>query len=339
MKKWLLISVLLVAVLSYNNVFAAQSEEEVVGTSNYGYYEGGQFYEEITKQLVYEEEDDLYVEYMIRYYIVHDGNGGYTYQSGAVNLYVDGEYITTFDDELNEKIVDERRLCGEIKVTLTKGEEHKIEIKDTVATASTTINVEGIIFHGIPSYEVSFYDGFDNVIETQYILRNNAAVEPTVPSVEGYIFNGWDSDFSKVTKELTINATWLNAPKIVVYDQYFTTDEEVTISDITSNVYGIDEFSIEQTSIIEFKGLENISFNEENEVEIEATYTTSLGNKASDRFVVYIVNISDDNLIRQISLDHISTISDSSIWIDKIQQLSSIIDNEDAIDVMKATQE
>ncbi len=60
----------------------------------------------------------------------------------------------------------------------------------------------------VNKYTVTFTDTDGNVIETQTVEYGAAATAPTAPVIEGYIFKGWDKDFSKVTGDITVKATY-----------------------------------------------------------------------------------------------------------------------------------
>ena len=62
------------------------------------------------------------------------------------------------------------------------------------------------------TYRVTFTDGNCKVINTQDVKKGDAAKAPANPSLDGYTFKGWDQDFSKITKDLTVNALWKQNP-------------------------------------------------------------------------------------------------------------------------------
>ena len=62
------------------------------------------------------------------------------------------------------------------------------------------------------TYRVTFTDGNGKVINTQDVKKGDAAKAPANPSLDGYTFKGWDQDFSKITKDLTVNALWEQNP-------------------------------------------------------------------------------------------------------------------------------
>ena len=63
------------------------------------------------------------------------------------------------------------------------------------------------------TYKVTFTDGDGNTINTQEVRKGDAAKAPANPSRDGYTFKGWDKDFSKIKKDLTVNALWEQNPE------------------------------------------------------------------------------------------------------------------------------
>lgn len=63
------------------------------------------------------------------------------------------------------------------------------------------------LFSDITSFEVSFYDG-DTLIEKLTVEYGSDATAPNAPIKDGYIFKGWDKDFTNVTSNLTVNAIY-----------------------------------------------------------------------------------------------------------------------------------
>lgn len=67
-------------------------------------------------------------------------------------------------------------------------------------------------------YAVTFIDWDGAVIETQSVIRGDAAIAPTEPDNKyGWHFVGWDTDFSCITEDLTVTALY----EINVYDVLF----------------------------------------------------------------------------------------------------------------------
>lgn len=66
-------------------------------------------------------------------------------------------------------------------------------------------------------YTVTFKDWDENVLKEEQVLRGQAATPPADPVRDGYIFTGWDTDFSYVLKDLVVTA---------LYKLYDSTDIE-----------------------------------------------------------------------------------------------------------------
>ena len=60
----------------------------------------------------------------------------------------------------------------------------------------------------VEKYHVTFVDYDKSVIEEQEVLSGESAIAPDDPIREGYDFSGWDVDFTDVTKDLTVTATY-----------------------------------------------------------------------------------------------------------------------------------
>ncbi len=58
------------------------------------------------------------------------------------------------------------------------------------------------------TYTVTFYDNEDNVLKIEKVEEGKSATAPTPPSVGGYLFKEWDTDFSNVTSDLSVKAVY-----------------------------------------------------------------------------------------------------------------------------------
>ena len=56
-------------------------------------------------------------------------------------------------------------------------------------------------------HTVTFKDG-DKVLSTQEVESGEAAVPPEVPAKEGYVFAGWDGDYTNVKSDIILTAKW-----------------------------------------------------------------------------------------------------------------------------------
>jgi len=68
---------------------------------------------------------------------------------------------------------------------------------DLTVTAQYTIN----------TYTVTFVDWNGTILKTQ-VNHSSSATAPITPAREGYIFTGWDVDYSNVTSDLTVTAMY-----------------------------------------------------------------------------------------------------------------------------------
>ena len=57
-------------------------------------------------------------------------------------------------------------------------------------------------------YNVKFYDWDNTLLKTSSTVEGQKAVSPVDPTRTGYTFTGWDTDFSSVTSDLNVKATY-----------------------------------------------------------------------------------------------------------------------------------
>ncbi len=96
--------------------------------------------------------------------------------------------------------------------TDTAGTKEKTEIVKGNHKLEELQNYKKVQFPGVPEpakkYTVTFTDGQGNTLDVQSVEEGKAATAPADPAREGYSFNGWDTDFSKVRSDLTVTAKW-----------------------------------------------------------------------------------------------------------------------------------
>ncbi len=326
---WLLISAYILSVMNFAYVYGRE-QEEIIGQSNVAHYDNGKFYEYMTKELVYEHIDDPYVEYIIRYRIHHEG-GGYTYQSGAVELYVDNIYQTTFQEQLYVRLNNVDMICGEMKVRLTKGEEHILELRDVHIDHITSINVKGEVFHGFNHYEVQFYDGFDNLLESQYVLHNKGAIAPGVPIKEGYVFIGWNCAFDRIVKPIQVQAMWELETTIQIQDRYFIKGEKVNVQQMTSQVFSVNEKNERGKEGLQYSGLQQVDTNRVGTYPINVTYTHVNQPVKQAVYTIHVIDVIEDYFVREISAQQVNTLSVYSKWNEQKEVLSAIINKQNIL--------
>lgn len=64
------------------------------------------------------------------------------------------------------------------------------------------------------NYTVTFKDMNDNVIDIQTVAFGDDAVAPMWSEVEGYIFTGWDTDYTNVIEDITVTATYVSVDDV-----------------------------------------------------------------------------------------------------------------------------
>ena len=80
---------------------------------------------------------------------------------------------------------------------------------DNYNAATKTITVTVAKSTTTPTdYTVKFMDGQGKTLKTETVEEGKAATAPKDPTREGFTFDGWDKDFSKVTADLTVTAKW-----------------------------------------------------------------------------------------------------------------------------------
>ncbi len=81
-------------------------------------------------------------------------------------------------------------------------------------------------------FTVTFKDGTGKTLKTEQVPSGDSATAPAAPTRSGYHFDGWDKDFSSITKALIVNATWnqnhsYGAWKYKVKPTYFKTGSKI----------------------------------------------------------------------------------------------------------------
>lgn len=67
----------------------------------------------------------------------------------------------------------------------------------------------------IQEFTVTFQGIDGSVLAQQLVAEGEGATAPEAPAVEGFLFTGWDTDFSAVTADLTVNALYEALPPVI----------------------------------------------------------------------------------------------------------------------------
>lgn len=81
-------------------------------------------------------------------------------------------------------------------------------------TKPTTVTAE----FNADMFTVTFYDWDKSVIEEQKVAYGSDAVEPIIPTHEGYLFSQWDKDFSNITEDISVTAAYVERPSSNRYE-------------------------------------------------------------------------------------------------------------------------
>lgn len=95
-----------------------------------------------------------------------------------------------------------------------------VEYKNAWNLETDTVNSETDLYlkWTINSYTVTFEDMNGNVIETQEVEFGEDAVAPTWEDVEGYIFTGWDADYTNIVDDITVTATYISKADVTTIE-------------------------------------------------------------------------------------------------------------------------
>lgn len=120
------------------------------------------------------------------------------------------------------RFIDGECNCGEIDPDYTKHHTHEF-IDGECICGEEDPNFE------IPSYNVTFIDYDGTIIKEEIVQKGQVVNAPDASSRNGYIFKGWDKDFSNVTDNLKVYA---------LYEKVETADEW-----LSNIVFGINYFN------------------------------------------------------------------------------------------------
>ncbi|MCQ2959843.1 MAG: glycosyl hydrolase family 8 [Bacteroidales bacterium] len=120
------------------------------------------------------------------------------------------------------------------------------------------------------TYTVTFEDYDGTELKSEEVAAGDAATAPTEPTRTGYTFKEWDTDFSNVTKDLTVTAVYdINTYTVTFVDYDGSTIDEQTVE------YGSDAFAPTEPTRegYEFDGWDKTFTNITKDVVVTATYT------------------------------------------------------------------
>lgn len=115
----------------------------------------------------------------------------------------------------------------------------------------------------IRNYRVRFYDSITGEkLKTQYVQYQQAATAPPAPAHPGYIFQGWDQDFSCVTEAMDVYTIYIEGE---AGDGDVDGDGEITAADaliVLRAAMDLQELTPEQAAAADFNGDGNVDAND-----------------------------------------------------------------------------
>lgn len=120
---------------------------------------------------------------------------------------------------------------------------------------------------GPATYTVRFVDWDGTLLSEQEVAEGEAAVAPAAPSRIGYEFTGWDKDFSSVTEDMTVTATYSAIRYTLTINYVDENGARLAPSYTTTLTYGesysisspiISGYTTEDTMVSGVMGAENV---------------------------------------------------------------------------------
>jgi len=138
-------------------------------------------------------------------------------------------------DTIWQDLLDISELEGESGLGIESIEINEFGELVITYTDATVINV-GTLYR---QYLVQFKDIDGKVIDTQMVKREESAIAPEGPMIEGYIFTGWDKDYTYIISDLVVNAQY--SPLTFTVNFETGTDESLESID---NIYYYDSITL-----------------------------------------------------------------------------------------------
>ena len=143
--------------------------------------------------------------------------------------------------EMGEYIIDNSTL--EVIISVGDNESYNLSIR-SMSSGYITGSIKGAYLYiiddlpEITTYTVTFKDWDGTTLKTQNVEDGASATAPDDPTRDGYVFTGWDIDFSNVTNDLIVTAQYekIEEPDNNELVQGDINDESGAFEDEVSNV-------------------------------------------------------------------------------------------------------
>ena len=159
--------------------------------------------------------------------------------------------------EMGEYIIDNSTL--EVIISVGDNESYNLSIR-SMSSGYITGSIKGAYLYiiddlpEITTYTVTFKDWDGTTLKTQNVEDGASATAPDDPTRDGYVFTGWDIDFSNVTNDLIVTAQY---EKIEEPD-----NNELVQGDINEDgTFNDESTTVVRTKYIDISGKKSIQVN------------------------------------------------------------------------------
>ena len=247
-----------------------------------------------------------------------DGSGGTTFiGGGTVTAIAGGSYAASAIGMGTKGVMGTVRITGTYKFWLNKDDTEPDEptdegtftdvnpFQDTAGYKYVKLESQGTTPPPPPPpiYRVTFIDWDGIEIDHQEVISGGAAVIPPDPERSGYIFLGWDKEFSNVTSDLTVTALYeiiINDPPVLTTDSSTRISSTSATVDFTSSAEGKYYYKV-ISSTEAAPSAENIKSNSGMNVMAQGTNTVSISSLPSnDACKICIVGEDSEGLLSDV---------------------------------------
>lgn len=123
--------------------------------------------------------------------VTFDSDGGTTIESQKIKT---GEYATAPIDPVKENYEFKGWYLDDVL----------FDFPSTKIENNITLKAKWEENAVLTTYTVKFFDRDDNLLKMETVKEGHSATAPIPPKVEGFLFTGWDNDFSNVISDLEV---------------------------------------------------------------------------------------------------------------------------------------